>query len=162
MLTSEELKRHLHYNPDTGHFTRLIKLRGPKAASGYVHTSGYVRICVLGRKYAAHRLAWLYMHGEWPDRLIDHVNGVKSDNRITNLRQSDFTLNAENQKRASVTSLSGLLGVCVARDRKRSKPYQARICVRGVSHYLGCFSTPEEAHEAYKQMKRTLHAGCTI
>lgn len=162
MLTAEELKRHLHYDPETGQFTRLIKLRGIKSGNGYVHSTGYVRVCVLGRKYPAHRLAWLYVYGDWPKTMLDHINGDKADNRIANLREADVTLNAENQRRAMSSNLSGMLGVCIVKDRKRKKPYQARLGVKGKSIYLGYYATPEEAHEAYKTAKRKYHAGCTI
>jgi hypothetical protein len=92
-LTREQLKEALDYNPDTGLFT-WKKL--PKAAhrkkvgeiAGSHDEKGYIRIGINGTVYKSHRLAWLYVYGQWPSKIIDHVNGVNDDNRISNLRDS--------------------------------------------------------------------------
>jgi AP2 domain. len=117
---------------------------------------GYIYIGLMKAHFLAHRLAWFWVHGEWPPLLIDHLNGVRDDNRIANLRQADRRLNMENRRRESY-NVTGLLGV-----KPNGKGFSARIGVRGVEHHLGTFKTPEEAHAVYVEAKRRLHEGCTI
>ena len=98
-LTQSQLKELLHYDPDTGvfiwrHRPKCPRLTGRIAGSPIL---GYVSIRVLGYMYQAHRLAWLYMTGEWPLDMIDHINRHKSDNRWKNLRQADMSLNCLNR-----------------------------------------------------------------
>src|SRR5690606_34614864 len=100
MLTQQRLKELLYYDPETGIFTRLVGRSGPRARAGDVAGSdngkGYIRIYVDGRPYKAHRLAWFYMHGEWPEE-IDHRNGERADNRLSNLRPVTRQQNNLNQ-----------------------------------------------------------------
>jgi len=124
---------------------------------------GYRCIKVLGRLQLAHRLAWLYVHGVWPDHEIDHLNGIRSDNRLGNLRDVSRTTNSENQRRATVGNTSTkLLGATLDDSVYRRKPFKAQIKVNGRSRHLGMFATAEEAHQAYVDAKRQLHEGCTI
>jgi hypothetical protein len=150
----------LHYNPDTGIFTRL-KDSGSRGKAGKVSgtrcLNGYLRVGVGGEEYYAHRLAWLYMTGEWPMQQIDHIDGVRSNNRFSNLRCADPALNGQNQRRAQSDSLTGVLGVT-----KKRKRFRAQIAVGGVNRALGTFDTPELAHAAYIKAKRELHPGCTL
>lgn len=98
-LTQDQLQQQLHYNPDTGVFTRLVRASNmlPGTVAGTVHArDGYVVIRVLGAKYAAHRLAWLYMTGKWPSQEIDHINRDRADNRISNLRDVTHMVNMSN------------------------------------------------------------------
>lgn len=96
-LTPERLRELLEYDPETGKFTwlrnRAFKALGGTHA-GYLNSNGYLRITVDDVSYAAHRLAWLYVHGRWPDKTIDHINRNKQDNRIANLR--DVTHSEQN------------------------------------------------------------------
>jgi hypothetical protein len=146
MLTAEELRKMLDYAPDTGVFTwrvspnNFISL-GQEA--GRVHVSGYVHIQARRRMYKAHRLAWLYVHGCWPIKDLDHINGVKHDNRISNLREATRSENISNAKKRcdSFTKYKG-----VAKDRGR---FRALIVVKGRRIYLGCYATEKEAHAAY-------------
>ena len=119
------------------------------------HT-GYIVVGVRSHDYAAHRLAWLYVHGVWPVHEIDHINGVKSDNRICNLRDVPKAINSQN-KRTTSKNISGLRGVSPS-----YKGWQARIVVDGASKYLGKFPTKEAAHAAYIDEKRRMHEGCAI
>jgi hypothetical protein len=96
------------------------------------------------------------MHGRWPVQ-IDHINGVKTDNRCINLREASPRTNSENKKRAMPFSVTGFLGVS-----KNKYGYNATIQTGGARKNLGLFKTPEEAHEAYKKEKRKMHFGCTI
>lgn len=106
----------------------------------------------------AHRLAWLYVYGEWPQHGLDHINGVRLDNRISNLRDVPQTINLENQRKAKGLTKSGFLGV----ERTRGGKWAARIVANGKRYGLGVFATPEAAHSAYVTAKRKLHEGCTI
>lgn len=90
MITQEELKEYLHYDPLTGDFNWTIGKRGLKVNSkaGSMNDQGYVIIRINNIRYRAHRLAWLYVYGHFPINEIDHINGVRSDNRIENLRDA--------------------------------------------------------------------------
>lgn len=112
---------------------------------------------IAGKEYVQHRLAWLYMHGRWPSGDIDHINGNRSDNRFSNLRDVATQTNSENRRCAQKNNKAGLLGVT-----KRRNGYEARIRVLGRLIYLGLYDTPERAHEVFLQAKRERHAGCTI
>lgn len=112
-LTVEALKAELSYNPETGVFTRITKRGGRNVGDigGYINKSThYVIIRVCGANYLAHRLAWLYVHGKWPDHAIDHKNRCKSDNRISNLRDIEQCENARNTA-IRKTNTSGVTGV---------------------------------------------------
>ena len=90
MLTQSELKSLLHYDPETGLFTWIAPLSNRVQVGDVCSTVapiGYILIGVRGQKLYAHRLAWLYMTGEWPENQIDHINCVKTDNRWANLRE---------------------------------------------------------------------------
>lgn len=98
-LDPETLKRHLHYEPSTGVFTRLTRasnMRPGSVAGSVRRRDGYVDIRLLGMKYSAHRLAWFYMHGKWPVGEIDHINREHADNRISNLRDVPHMVNMTN------------------------------------------------------------------
>jgi hypothetical protein len=163
-LTAERLRELLAYEPGTGLFTwrvdrclnRIVKAG---MVAGSTHTTyGYVYIGVDGRNYRAHRLAWLYVHGAWPEHEIDHINGLPADNRIVNLRDVTSSANKQNLRRAkSSNKSSGLLGV----QKKRNRWY-AHITVRGRQRHIGVFDTPELAHAAYLFAKRQSHEGNTL
>lgn len=160
-MTQSELKALLHYDPETGVFAWLPRprIRGGKVA-GNVSPDGYWRIGLGGRPsklFLAHRLAWLYMTGEWPRLDIDHINGDKTDNRWSNLRDVTRSVNLQNQRRARSDSTSGLLGA-----HKNGRGWSARIYVDGVKRHLGTFATAAEAHAHYLEAKRRVHEGCTI
>jgi hypothetical protein len=163
-ISAARLRKILRFDPDAGTFTWLVARRGCPIGSvaGKVHSiSGYVRIDLDGLKIAAHRAAWLYMTGEWPERAIDHRDGDRANNRWSNLRVSDGYLNAQNIRAPMVTNSTGFLGVNRMKGR-RDLPYRAKITANGRSVHLGFFGAPEEAHKAYLAAKRRLHQGCTI
>lgn len=105
MLTVERLKALLEYEPETGAFrwkspTNQRIRRG--IATGRVGTKGYLYIGIDRKSYMAHRLAWLYVHGHWPLEQIDHINRIKTDNRIANLRDVPDAINKLNMDRSAV------------------------------------------------------------
>ena len=153
-MTQDELKALFFYDPETGIFIRR-KWRSsnalPGSPAGSVQNKGYIVIWVDGRRYMAHRLAWVYVYGEWPDKQVDHINGVKSDNRIANLRLAS---NAENQQNLKPTSAnkSGVIGVMW---HKAANKWQASIVVERKTIHLGLFSHFDDAVEArYNAEKR--------
>ncbi len=159
-LSAESLRELLHYDLETGLFTRIGKA-GRKgkigAAVGWEDKDGYIQVGVLCRNYRAHRLAWLYVTGDWPREDVDHINGIRGDNRWSNLRAVTRAVNMQNVRRARKDSSIGLIGV-----EKNGGGYSARIKTSTERLYLGFFDTPEEAHAAYLDAKRRLHEGCTI
>ena len=155
-LTQERLQELLSYDPETGIFTNL-KSRGRVkigAVAGSKNPNGYIYIAIDSKKYRAHRLAWLYVHGNFPANQIDHINEVKDDNRIVNLRLATNLENHQNQSSPRTNNTSGYLGVIWD---KFSGKWRARIKVNGKQKHLGCFDTGEEASEAYVTAKRELH-----
>ena len=158
-LTPERLREVLHYDPDTGHFTWLQPAQGRRVngRAGQIK-AGYLYITVLGhRGVPATHIAWIHTHGHRPNGVIDHINGDTLDNRLANLRDVNPKTNAENQRRPQKNNTTGYLGVSPARGR-----YLASIGHNGRCRYLGLHDTPEQAHQAYLDAKRQLHAGCTI
>jgi hypothetical protein len=145
----------LRYEPDTGHF--YYRTNGKLAGS--LNGQGYWRLSHKGLNYPAHVVAYLFMTGEWPTMNIDHINGVRTDNRWANLRMIGNAKNMQNLRKARADNKSGLLGVSTP---KNSKKFIAQISINGRQTYLGTFVTPEEAHEAYLAAKRIHHEACTI
>ncbi|MCK4758405.1 MAG: HNH endonuclease [Candidatus Aminicenantes bacterium] len=112
MITQEKLKKLLHYDPETGIFTRLISTQGKKKNSiaGAKTNLGYIKIIINKKPYLAHRLAWLYMTGEWPVEDTDHIDHVRDNNRWNNLREVSRSENLKNQSMRKSNS-SGITGV---------------------------------------------------
>lgn len=146
-LSQEELKRLLRHEPETGHFYWLVRL-SPRTNAGRIagtqHWEGYIFIGIHGHTYQAHRLVWLYVYGKWPDRQIDHKNGVKNDNRLENLREATSQQNARNRRK--VRAKSGFKGVTLHKGHL----WRATIYVDGRPKNLGHYTTPELAAAAYK------------
>ena len=156
-LTQERLQELLSYDPGTGIFTNL-KSRGNRIKIGSVagskNPNGYVHIQIDYKKYQAHRLIWLYVYGEFPEKSLDHINEVKDDNRLVNLRLATHQENHQNQSSPQTNNTSGYLGVCW---HKQHGKWLARIMANGKHKHLGLFNTAEEASEAYLTAKRKLH-----
>lgn len=160
--THERLREVLSYDPVTGDFTWLKK-RGRKAAgqiAGSVRRDGYLNIRIDKQRFFAHRLAWFFQYGKWPEGVIDHINRGPLDNRIANLRDVTQQANMHNQGNApqAHNKRTGLRGVRFHR-RCTLKPFQAAIKVGGRVKSLGYFANPEEAHAAYLTAKAVLHKG---
>lgn len=152
-LTAQRLREVLDYNPKTGVFTCRLAWRDLPAGrtTGTLDNHGYLVIRLDGVLHKAHRLAWLHVHGSHPANEIDHINRVRSDNRLVNLRIADPTLNSHNRG-MTTRNKSGFLGTSKAR-----RQWRAQICVRGKTFELGYFKTPQEAEAAYLSAKRELH-----
>lgn len=152
-LTAADLRVVLRYEAESGAFFWLAPL-SPRARvgsrAGTVNAKGYRVIKLMGSRYRAHRLAWLYMYGVWPSADIDHINGTRDDNRIANLRDVTNQVNSMNRIRAK--GQSGLVGVS-----RRGVRWAAEIYRNGEKHYLGQFATPEAARLAYEKAKSSLH-----
>lgn len=154
-LTSTTLKEVLQYDAKTGLFTWKVSRGIVRAGTiaGTPHTHGYTHITLKGKRYFAHRLAWLYTHGSWPSFEIDHVNRLKSDNRLLNLREVTSSQNQQNRLLTKNNS-SGFKGVTW--NKQKSK-WWAKITVNHKKYHLGFFDTPEEASLAYQAGAIKLH-----
>lgn len=144
------LKMLLDYDPYTGEIrwkiSRSNVAKVGAIAGGISPSTGYIRLAVNKKSLSGHRVAWALYYGEWPKGVIDHVNHVRTDNRISNLRDVTKQVNCINRK-AAQSNKNGLpLGVFL--DKRRNTFY-SQIYVDGKSKYLGTFHTPEKASEAY-------------
>ena len=161
-LSRDDAAAVLAYDADTGLFRWAdVAGNGKKAGRevGTVCSTGHVLIRLGSTVRLAHRLAWLLYHGVMPAKCLDHLNGIRHDNRIANLREVTPAGNAQNLREAHRDNQTGLLGVSYWAAHAA---FRADIWVTGKSIYLGSFVTAEDAHAAYLTAKRTLHSGCTI
>lgn len=150
MLTAAELRQLVEYDPVTGEFRRRGKPDSQRM--GGLTPQGYRRIKLAGRNYMAHRLAFLYMTGDWPAEDVDHINRDKADNRWTNLREASRAENCRNRaaRADNGTSRKGV-------HRHRNGSYVAQIQVDGEKLYLGSYPTADQAHAVYRTAARDLH-----
>ena len=154
MITQELIVGLANYNADTGVLS-WKKTRGGRFAGvsvGCVNKDGYLQTAINKKSVMVHRLIWLYVHGDMPKCQIDHINGIKTDNRLENLREADPVQNGQNRQRGQKNNKSGLLGVS-----RLGKKWRASISVSGKQVYLGSFDTPEKAHAVYLEAKRIHH-----
>jgi len=154
MITQEKLKESLRYNEDTGVFYWVISKR-PKVKAGeeagyLCSQSGYVYISLNGKRYQAHRLAWLYVKGYLPTKRLDHDDQDKANNRITNLNEVTHQQNMRNMK-MNKNNTSGVTGV---RWSERLNKFRATIYANSRRHHLGCFVDKFEAICARKSADR--------
>ena len=166
MITQTELQSRYKYNPNTGEFTRIcytggkhfgrtLKKRNNKSISGH---PVYQNITINDKAYPAHKLAWLYMTGEYPDCFIDHINRDSTDNRFSNLRKASYAENNRN-KSMSRNNTSGYKGV---NWHKHKNKWRAEIRVNKTAITLGYFDNALDAHYAYIQASEKYHKqfGC--
>ena len=143
------------YDQDTGLWSwnknRRFCSHGKRAGS--ITRYGYIKVSLLGKNYQAHRLAWFYMTGSWPKHEIDHINGVRDDNRFSNLREATPTQNQANKKMRK-DNTSGFKGVCW--DKSKGK-WQSSLSIKGSTRFLGRFDTPEEAYKAFEAASIEVH-----
>ena len=152
-LTHSRLCEYLSYDPDSGVFTRKLTQRRWKAGTviaGRPDGHGYRVIGIDGQSFRAHRLAWFYTTGQWPPNDIDHINGIRDDNRWCNLRPATRAQNLRNS--SAKPNKTGFKGV-----HKHGHRYRAAIRLNYKHIRLGSFETPEAAHEAYCRAAIRLH-----
>lgn len=152
-LTAEKLRGLLHYDQETGIFTRKVRTSNRVKVgdtTGSLDGNGYLLISILSRKHQAHRLAWLYVYGNWPEDQIDHINRIRADNRICNLRGVTHKQNGQNASKRS-DNKSGHTGVswykCVSKWRAHIRHNQKDI-------HLGYFTDLEDAIAARKAAEK--------
>lgn len=147
-LSVDRMRQLFSYNPETGIVANRITRGNARAGeqAGTLRADGYRRISVDGIHVRAHNLAWALHHGRWPVEILDHINLVKSDDRLVNLREATYSLN--NHNRIFGQNKTGFPGVS-----KVQRHFEARIWENGKSRRLGSFQTPQAAHAAYSAEK---------
>jgi len=148
-ITHKELMDLIHYDPETGVFTANVKFSKRTLANrvlSNIDSKGYYRVCIKRKDYKLHRLAYFYMTGTMPDKWVDHINGITTDNRWCNLRIVTELQSSHNRKKPS-NNTSGIKGVCF---NKRIKRWRVKIGVNGKVHELGHFKDIEEAKAVYE------------
>ena len=156
MITRDRLNELLTYDPVLDVWT-WIKSRGRMAKAGSragtISTLGYVIIRINARDYCAHRLVWFWYHHEWPRGNIDHIDGNRRNNVLTNLRVAEYCQNSWNRGKSKVNT-SGFKGVFF---HKATGKWQASIRARGKQYHLKLYLTPEAAHRIYVEAAKRLH-----
>ena len=150
MITQEELKNLFDYIDGKLVAKTNSKSRKIGDAAGSLNTNGYLVASVKSKIYRIHRLVFMWHHGFVPEQ-IDHINGVRSDNRIENLRQATASQNNQNRK---ATSSSGIKGV---HWHKQSRKWIASICINRKSVHLGSFLNKEDAAKVANKARNKLH-----
>lgn len=154
MITQNELKKLLKYDPETGIFTWILHKK--KENQGRVAGSlcnEYIEIYINGRNYYAHRLAWLYIYGEFPNKHIDHFDCDRGNNKIINLRLATPIQNGGNVKKKK-NNTSGFKGVSWFSPRGK---WRAQIETNGKQKHLGYFTDINLASAAYQAAIKNLY-----
>jgi hypothetical protein len=160
--TADEVRSVLDYDPNTGWVTWKRRSGVPQTwntrfagrrAGGVSSVTGYRLICINWRQYYAHRIAWLIHYGAWPSGEIDHKNGDRDDNSLSNLRECSRGENAQNLP--ARPGSSRYHGVCWD---KRKRKWSACIKVSGRKKFLGYFICELAARDAYLDAKVEHHA----
>jgi hypothetical protein len=153
-LTQERLHELLDYNPKTGVFRWKVNRRFTATTgsiAGVTDSHGHRQITIDWKKYLAHRLIWLCVYGSWPIEQIDHINGIRDDNRLSNLRECTRSQNHANRRKFRCNGLKG------ASFHKCSGRWAAQIGKNGKVIHLGLFNSELEAHNAYMAAAKQLH-----
>lgn len=155
VFSREDVLASVNYDPDTGTFALVTKF-GSKTGKecGFIAQSdGYRRISIKGKPALAHRVAWFIVHGYWPSQQIDHANGDRSDNRISNLRVATISEQRWNSRKKPWNK-SGFKGVCW--DKRRGK-WLAQIMANRKQHHIGRFDCIGKAIAAHRAKAKELH-----
>ena len=148
LLTYEEVKEMFDYDLEKGILIWKTRPVNSKyligTIAGWINkSSGYVLVKVKRKHYSSHRVIWLWMTGKWPENQIDHINGIRNDNRFCNLREATSSQNNANKSKRNSTGYKGI------KKCKNHNKWESRIKINGKNAYLGSYDTPEEAHAAY-------------
>lgn len=149
-LTQEDVRFLFNYDPDTGIITwKNTECKSVRIGDvvGAKHKYGYLLVYAYGKNYPAHRIIWLYVHGNFPEKEIDHINHIRDDNRICNLRSVTSSENSRNQTISS-RNTTGVTGVSFNKSKNK---YQSQIRYRKKDIWLGTFDNIEEAKQSRKQ-----------
>lgn len=133
-LTQEYVQKLFHYNPKTGILTRKVRTHGHKKGSVVGRlTSGYLNVNIQAKPYRVHNIIWLHVYGKFPKGIIDHINQNPIDNRLCNLRETNYAGNSRNaaKSRLSKTLVRGIYW------SKFESRWKASIYVKGKTYYLG-------------------------
>ena len=143
-MNQKQLKELLNYDINTGLFAWRIS-PNPRIKTGSIagcpNNYGYIHIRINKKPYKAHRLAWLYIYGCFPPKLIDHINHDKADNRIVNLRLANHSENGRNR----LTNKNNLSGIAGVNWKKESNKWVSQIQVNSIKRHLGYFIDKFEA-----------------
>jgi hypothetical protein len=142
---------------DSGNLIHKYHKRFLGKNAGVKNSYGYIAVKVDGISFYSHRLIWKMMFDNLNNMDIDHINGIKYDNKIENLRLATRKINNQNLKFGQKNNKLGILGVSIKKNR-----YVSQITINGKVIHLGCFDTAEEASQSYLIAKRKHHEGCTI
>ena len=155
--SADQLRAAFAYDPATGILTAKATTGSRKAGAvaGHISASGYVEVSFGGKVYKAHVLAWVIHHGEWPARILDHRNTVRSDNAIDNLRLASDELNHHNLSKATARNKLGVLGVSPHRGKFRAS-IQRQVNGKRKQISLGTHLTVEAASAAYQKAKASV------
>jgi hypothetical protein len=159
ILAAAAIRDHFTYDPESGEvrWKHRASKRDPDVPLKSIGSAGYYKVMFRGRALQLHRLAWAFIHDKWPDCVLDHINGNRTDNRIANLREATWRQNAQNMK--SRIGASGIRGV--SWDPIKCK-WRARLTNGGKYIFLGNFDDVLEAEQAYLAGKRKYHEHATV
>jgi hypothetical protein len=160
-LTAAQVRAVFNYHPETGNliwrrrpntsrFNRTFNTLYAGKVAGTKTADGYISVRVNDVRYLAHRIAWLWVHGEWPSVQLDHINGDEGDNRLINLREADFDEQARNR---AGRAASGRKGV----SRSKSGRYTVRLWDGSKNLYLGSWDDLEAADDVARKAREHLH-----
>ena len=157
-ISQSDLKKMLWYDPETGAFRWRHESRNgaikPWDVAGTMEKQGYIKIQYAQKGYLAHRLAWLYVYGYTPELTVDHINGIRDDNRICNLRLATVKQNSENRK----LNKNNSTGHCGVYYSSKDKKYVARIMHNKKQIEVGYFDSLEKAAKAVQEKRKELHS----
>lgn len=161
-ISFDEANRLFAYDPDTGVLTRKVpagRFGQIKAGTvvGCKCSSGHLQVRVNGRLHLVHRICYTLISGKPPLQYVDHINGIKSDNRKANLRDVSKAENCQNLKGPMKSGSSGYLGVT-----RNGRNWKCSVSENGKQKYLGTFKSKEDAYQVFLQYKRSIHNGCTL
>lgn len=161
MITQDLLKSRFSYSEEKMGlvYKKTINYMAKEGSLAGKIVGSYRRISVNKKTICMHRAVWLFFYGYQPDKHIDHINGIRDDNRISNLREASNAENAQNLKSSHKDALSKYLGVSWV---KKARKWRAQICIDGKNKSLGYFDNEIEAYESYLSEKRKIHKFCTL